>query len=64
MKNNAQTITNTADKTTNAKKQKVQRKEVEANARRKIAQNWSKVSKSVKYKKATVRVACTMLHHI
>ncbi len=54
MKKNETIMSST--KTTNAKKQKATRKE--AKARRKIAQDWSNISKGVKYQKATARVGC------
>ena len=58
MKNNVQTIVNRMTMMNKSQKQKMTREEIEANARRKIAQNWSKISKGIKYRKATVRVGC------
>lgn len=56
MKNNE--TMKTIDKANKSKKQKATRKEVEAKARRKLARNWAKVERGLKYRKSTTSISC------
>lgn len=57
-KNNTQTISNNVSKTTKSKKQKVNRKQTEANAHRKVAKSWAFLAHGVKYQKAATKESC------
>lgn len=56
--NNAQGISNNVSKSSKSKKQKVNRKQAEANVRRKVAKSWVFLAHGVKYQKAAVCESC------
>ena len=57
-KNNIESVMNSVSKSEKSKKQKPTRKQVEANARRKVVKAWTKLANGIKYQKAAARAVC------
>lgn len=56
--NNSQTVFSKASDATKSKKQMAKRKQMEANARRKVAKSWALLAHGVKYQKAATNESC------
>ena len=57
-KNNIESVMNSVSKSEKRKQQKPTRKQVEANARRKVVKAWTKLANGTKYQKAAARAVC------